>query len=49
LKREEVGRKGEKPFGEAGFGQADPGEIGLSGEVALSTAEALACAEVIAG
>ena len=49
LKREEVGREGEKPFGKAGFGQADPREIGLSGEVTLSTAEAPACAEVIAG
>ena len=49
LKREEVGREGEKPFGEAGFGQADPREIGLPGEVALPTAEAFACAEVIAG
>ena len=49
LAGEEVGREGEKPFGEAGFGQADSGEIGLSGEVALPTAEAFACAEVIAG
>jgi hypothetical protein len=49
LKREEVGREGEKPFGEAGFGQADPREIRLPREATFFAIEVVACPEVIAG